>query len=415
MTGVGAVGIGAVGIGAVILAAGSSSRMGSPKQILRFRGESLLRHVARAALDAGCFPVIVVTGTNGKTTTTRLIAHLFRQAGDVVGFTTTDGVYHQEHLLMEGDLTGPFAASVVLGDPRVEVAVLETARGGILRSGLGFDACDVGVVMNVSPDHLGMRGIHTVEQLADVKALIPASVKPGGRAVLNADDPLVLRMGDRTPGEVVLFSLDADHPPVAEHLAAGGTALVLEDEGGRETIVIRRGGERVPVMAAEEVPLTLGGDHALRDVGGGAVPGQVFAQIGAVASVEVHVGDGHAAAATDPDRQAPGLRADDLVPALRFGHSPDVRERLSSRPPCVAEPVRVGRQVAPGARRASRRRIAAQASAGFRGGVVASGAPWHAARHAKPAARRRSSPPRADRPRQRRAVRSHRRQASCPS
>jgi cyanophycin synthetase len=204
-------------------------------------------------------PVIAVTGTNGKTTTTRLIAHLFRQTGRRVGFTTTDGVYHQEHLLMEGDLTGPLAADIVLSDPRVEVAVLETARGGILRSGLGYGVCDVGVVMNVSPDHLGMRGIHTLEQLADVKALIPASIKPGGHAVLNADDPLVLRMREVTEGQVVLFSLDADHPPVAAHLAAGGTALVLEEVDGRDTIVIRHGVTRMEVAAAEEVPLTLGG------------------------------------------------------------------------------------------------------------------------------------------------------------
>jgi cyanophycin synthetase len=228
--------------------------------------EGTPRDVPGAVLDMlyppgseALIPIVVVTGTNGKTTTTRLIAHLFRQTGRRVGFTTTDGVYHQEHLLMEGDLTGPLAADIVLSDPRVEVAVLETARGGILRSGLGYGVCDVGVVMNVSPDHLGMRGIHTLEQLADVKALIPASVKPGGHAVLNADDPLVLRMRERTPGEVVLFSFDVDHPPVAEHLARGGTALVVEDEGGRETIVIRRGGERIPVVAAEEVPLTLGG------------------------------------------------------------------------------------------------------------------------------------------------------------
>ncbi|HYR09334.1 MAG TPA: cyanophycin synthetase [Longimicrobium sp.] len=228
--------------------------------------EGTPRDVPGAVLDMlyppgseSTIPVIVVTGTNGKTTTTRLIAHFFRQTGRRVGFTTTDGVYHQEHLLMEGDLTGPLAADIVLSDPRVEVAVLETARGGILRSGLGFDACDVGVVMNVTPDHLGMRGIHTVEQLAEVKALIPASVKPGGHAVLNADDPLVLRMREVTAGEVVLFSFDTAHPPVAEHLAAGGKALVVEDEGGRETIVLRRGGERVAVVAAEEVPLTLGG------------------------------------------------------------------------------------------------------------------------------------------------------------
>ena len=224
------------------------------------------RDVAGAVIDMlyppdseWTIPIIVVTGTNGKTTTTRLIAHLFRQAGDVVGFTTTDGVYHQEHLLMEGDLTGPFAASVVLGDPRVEVAVLETARGGILKSGLGFDACDVGVVMNVASDHLGMRGIDTVEQLAEVKALIPASVKPGGYAVLNADDPLVLAMRARTQGEIVLFSLDAASPQVAEHLAAGGTAVTVDDEGGRETVVVRTGAARVPVGPVDDVPLTLGG------------------------------------------------------------------------------------------------------------------------------------------------------------
>ncbi|HEX2079325.1 MAG TPA: cyanophycin synthetase [Longimicrobium sp.] len=228
--------------------------------------EGTPRDVPGAVLDmvyppgaSSTIPVIVITGTNGKTTTTRLIAHLFRQAGRIVGFTTTDGVYHQEQLLLEGDLTGPMAADMVLSDPRVEVAVLETARGGILRSGLGFDACDVGVVMNVSSDHLGLRGIHTVEQLAEVKALVPAAVKPGGHAVLNGDDPLVLRMRERTPGHVVLFSVDAANPHVAEHLEAGGTALVLEDEDGRETIVIRRGGERIPVAPVDEVPLTLGG------------------------------------------------------------------------------------------------------------------------------------------------------------
>jgi cyanophycin synthetase len=224
------------------------------------------RDVAGAVIDMlyppdaeWSIPVLAVTGTNGKTTTTRLIAHLFRHAGNVVGFTTTDGVYHQGQLLMEGDLTGPFAASVILSDPRVEVAVLETARGGILRSGLGFDACDVGVVMNVTSDHLGMRGIDTLEQLADVKALIAASVKPGGHAVLNADDPLVLAMRGRTPGEVIFFSLDAASAHVAEHLAAGGTAVTVDDEGGRETIVIRRGTESIPVAAADDVPLTMGG------------------------------------------------------------------------------------------------------------------------------------------------------------
>jgi cyanophycin synthetase len=206
-------------------------------------------------------PILAVTGTNGKTTTTRLIAHLFRRAGKRVGYTTTDGVYLGDLLLMEGDLTGPFAANVILSHPRVELAVLETARGGILRSGLGFEGCDVGVVLNVASDHLGMRGIHTVEQLAEVKAVIASAVKPGGTCVLNADQPLVFAMRERTAGEVVLFSMQGmrGNPLVAQHLAAGRSAVVLEEEDGREWLVLRRGAERAAVAAVDEVPLTLGG------------------------------------------------------------------------------------------------------------------------------------------------------------
>ncbi|HST63432.1 MAG TPA: cyanophycin synthetase [Longimicrobium sp.] len=204
-------------------------------------------------------PVIAITGTNGKTTTTRLMAHLFRRTGACVGYTTTDGIYYQEHLLQEGDFTGPFAAGVVLANPRVDVAVLEAARGGILRSGLGFDACDVGIVLNVTADHLGLRGIHAVEDLARVKGVIPSVVKPGGHAVLNADDPLVLGMRAGTPGTIVLTSVQGEtNPALAEHLAVGGMAVVVEDEGGRETIVIR-GAERVPVVAVDDVPLAMGG------------------------------------------------------------------------------------------------------------------------------------------------------------
>jgi cyanophycin synthetase len=206
-------------------------------------------------------PVIALTGTNGKTTTTRLVAHLFRRTGACVGYTTTDGIYFQDHLLQEGDFTGPFAAGVVLANPRVDVAVLEAARGGILRSGLGFDACDVGIVLNVTADHLGLRGIHTVDDLARVKGVIPSIVKPDGFAVLNADDARVLAMRSATPGTVVLTSVLGDeNPAVAEHLAAGGMAVLVEDEGGRETLVVRRGaGERIPVVAVDDVPLAMGG------------------------------------------------------------------------------------------------------------------------------------------------------------
>ncbi|HEU4699222.1 MAG TPA: cyanophycin synthetase, partial [Gemmatimonadales bacterium] len=224
------------------------------------------RNVPGAILDmlfppgrTATIPVIAVTGTNGKTTTTRLIAHLFRHTGKVVGFTTTDGVYLQTRLVVAGDMTGPFAANVILTNPAVEVAVLETARGGILRSGLGFEACDVGIVLNVAADHLGLGGVHTLEQLAEVKGLIPAVVKRRGHAVLNADDPLVYAMRERTRGDVVLFSCRPDahagDPRIREHLEDGGIATLIEGE----EYVIRRGRLCIPVARVADVPLTLGG------------------------------------------------------------------------------------------------------------------------------------------------------------
>ncbi|HKG90685.1 MAG TPA: cyanophycin synthetase [Gemmatimonadaceae bacterium] len=202
-------------------------------------------------------PVVAVTGTNGKTTTVRLIAHLFRSTEANVGFTTTDGVYLGNRLVIEGDMTGPFSANIVLSNPTVDVAVLETARGGILRAGLGFDEADVGVVLNVSADHLGLRGINTIEQLADVKSVIPAVVKREGHAVLNADDPLVYAMRERCAGDIVLFSVlpDGENEAMEEHLAQGGIAARIEND----TFVIRRGRLRIPIAAVRDVPLMLGG------------------------------------------------------------------------------------------------------------------------------------------------------------
>jgi cyanophycin synthetase len=202
-------------------------------------------------------PIIAVTGTNGKTTTSRLIAHLFRNNGHRVGFTTTDGVYIQNRLVMEGDMTGPFAANIILSNPTIDVAVLETARGGILRAGLGFEECDVGVVLNVSADHLGLRGIHTLEQLADVKGVIPAVVRREGHAVLNADDPLVYAMRERTSADVVLFTTqdDGGNELVEEHVGLGGISACMQGD----QFVIRRGRLRIPIATEREVPLTLGG------------------------------------------------------------------------------------------------------------------------------------------------------------
>jgi len=202
-------------------------------------------------------PIIAVTGTNGKTTTVRLIGHLFRNMGRLVGFTTTDGVYVQNRMVMEGDMTGPFAANIILSNPTIDVAVLETARGGIIRAGLGFEECDVGVVLNVSGDHLGLRGINTIEQLADVKSVIASVVKREGHAVLNADDPLVYAMREKTMADVVLFSTAADgeNEVLDDHIARGGIAARMESG----SFVVRRGKLRIPIATEREVPLTLGG------------------------------------------------------------------------------------------------------------------------------------------------------------
>ena len=226
--------------------------------------EGAARNVAGPMLDMlyppgeeTTIPIIAVTGTNGKTTTARLIAHLFRHTDRTVGLTTTDGVYLNNRLVMEGDMTGPFSANIILSNDTVDVAVLETARGGILRAGLGFDECDVGVVLNISADHLGLRGIHTLEQLAQVKGVIAAVVKRDGHAVLNADDPLVYAMRERSPGDIVLFSVapEGENEAVEEHLARNGIAARIEND----TFVIRRGKLRIPVVPVRDVPLMMGG------------------------------------------------------------------------------------------------------------------------------------------------------------
>ncbi|MGC9524476.1 MAG: cyanophycin synthetase [Limnospira sp.] len=201
-------------------------------------------------------PIVAITGTNGKTTTTRLTAHIFRQTQQTIGYTTTDGTYIGDFLAEAGDNTGPQSAQLILGDPTVDVAVLECARGGILRSGLGFNCCDVGVVLNVSDDHLGLHDINTVEDMAYVKSVVAESAHRDGYAVLNADDRLVADMAKRVKGKVAYFSMQPDNPIVLEHVDNGGIAAVYE-EG---YLSLLRGGEpsiRVEQMA--NVPLTLGG------------------------------------------------------------------------------------------------------------------------------------------------------------
>jgi cyanophycin synthetase len=200
-------------------------------------------------------PIVAITGTNGKTTTTRLIAHIFSQVYDNVGFTTTDGIYIGDRLIEKGDTTGPQSAQMILQDPTVDIAILETARGGILRSGLAFEHCDVGVVLNVAADHLGLGDIETIDQLARVKGVIAETVHPDGYAVLNADDERVAAMAKDVPGKVAYFSMDADNPLVRSHVQRGGIAAVYADE--YLTILQQDWVHRIEKV--DRVPLTLGG------------------------------------------------------------------------------------------------------------------------------------------------------------
>lgn len=197
--------------------------------------EGLPRNVAAPVIDmlyppgsASRIPIVAVTGTNGKTTTTRLMAHMVKMKGFTVGYTTTDGIYVQNHLMMSGDCSGPGSAEFVLRDPTVNFAVFETARGGILRAGLGFKNCDTCIVTNIAPDHLGLKGIHTLEQLAKVKAVVVESVKPDGYAILNADDDLVYAMREKANCKIALFSMDENNRKIKKHMREGGLCAIYE-------------------------------------------------------------------------------------------------------------------------------------------------------------------------------------------
>jgi len=224
--------------------------------------KGLPRNVAAPVIDelfphgaTGKVPIIAITGTNGKTTTTRLIAHLAKQNGYKVGYTTSDGVYIQNRLLMKGDCTGPNSAEFVLKDPTINFAVLECARGGILRSGLGFHNCDIGIVTNVSEDHLGLKGIHTIQQLAEVKGIIPESVVPNGYAILNADDDLVYKMRKKAISNIALFSMDENSTRIKAMQKKNGLSAIYENG----YITICKGEWKLRIMKAVNIPLTFGG------------------------------------------------------------------------------------------------------------------------------------------------------------
>lgn len=206
------------------------------------------------ALDTNV-PIIAVTGTNGKTTTAKLIAHTLKYSGHMVGFAGTTGVAIDGVEIVAGDYSGPEGSSIVLREPTIDHAVLEIARGGIIRRGLGFDSCDVGVFLNVDEDHIGVDGVEDLEELALVKATVIEVVKDAGVSVLNADDPIVVGLAGRAGGRVVYFSLKPKNETIRQHLEVGGTAVVLQDGN----IVIRSPEPTIHVSSVLDAPITMSG------------------------------------------------------------------------------------------------------------------------------------------------------------
>jgi cyanophycin synthetase len=224
------------------------------------------RHVGRAVVDMlfergkpSRVPIVAVTGTNGKTTTSRMIAHIMKTAGYRVGMTTTDGIYIDGTQILAGDMSGPGSARMVLKNPSIDYAVLETARGGILRSGLGYDRCNIAVVTNIAGDHLGLKGINTLAELAQVKAVVPQSVLRDGASVLNADNEWTVQMARSARGELIFFSMDEENPVIQDHIQEKGKAVVLRQTRYGEMITIVENRRETSLVLASQIPATFDG------------------------------------------------------------------------------------------------------------------------------------------------------------
>ena len=285
------------------------------------------RDVAAAIIDrlyppeaAVRIPIISVTGTNGKTTTVRMIAHVLGQAGLRVGLATTDGVYCGGRLVYAADASGPRSAQMVLDDPSVEAAVLETARGGIIRGGLGYDRADIAVVTNITADHLGADGVDDLDELIHVKALVAEEIKAGGTVVLNADDPAAAGLAER-PGvrsndpDIRFFTLSEDNPVAERHKQAGG--LCYEVRGGE--LVETDGREQRTLISLAELPGSFGGRAA-------HLVANALAAVAACRAAGVSAKDIRRALATfTPVEANPGrgnlYRAGDAPVIVDYGHN----------------------------------------------------------------------------------------------
>jgi cyanophycin synthetase len=224
------------------------------------------RHVGRAVVDMlfergkpSRVPIVAVTGTNGKTTTSRMIAHIMKSAGYKVGLTTTDGIYIDGTQILSGDMSGPGSARMVLKNPAIDYAVLETARGGILRSGLGYDRCNIAVVTNIASDHLGLKGVNTLAELAQVKAVVPQSALRDGASVLNADNEWTVQMARSARGEIIFFSMEPDNPVIQDHIREKGKAVVLRPSRYGEMITVIENRRETSLVLASQIPATFEG------------------------------------------------------------------------------------------------------------------------------------------------------------
>lgn len=336
--------------GVVEVNAGPGFRMhmapthGTPRPV----GEHVVDMLFPDPTDDGRIPITAVTGTNGKTTTTRLISHILRQAGLSVGMGCTGTVEIDNHVILRGDYSGPAAAHAVLREPTVEHAVLETARGGIMRRGLGFDECDVGVLLNIASDHLGERDIHTLDELARCKTVIVDAVKRiGGYCVLNADDPLVMEHGTYwSRGEIIYFTMTPDNPDLQTHLSELG--MVLTVKNGK--IVMLRGKVTVEICEVNDVPIAFEG-HARFNVQ------NAMAAAAAAIAHGIEIDDVRAGLTTfhPTPAQMPGrtnyFEADGVKCLIDYGHNVPALEALEPLVRGLATQRRIGVATAPGNRR----------------------------------------------------------------
>ncbi len=336
--------------GVVEVNAGPGFRMhmapthGTPRPV----GEHIVDMLFPDPTDDGRIPITAITGTNGKTTTTRLISHILRQAGHSVGMGCTGTVEIDNHVILRGDYSGPAAAHAVLREPTVEHAVLETARGGIMRRGLGFDECDVGVLLNIASDHLGERDIHTLDELARCKTVIVDAVKrEGGYCVLNADDPLVMDQGTYwARGEIIYFTMDPENPALQDHLSELG--MVLTVKHGK--IVMLRGKVTVEICDVNDVPISFEG-HARFNVQ------NAMAAAAAAIAHGIEIDDVRAGLTTfhPTPTQMPGrtnyFEADGVKCLIDYGHNVPALEALEPLVRGLATQRRIGVASAPGNRR----------------------------------------------------------------